>query len=90
MKVVKVTITGRVQRVGYRWWLRRRAIELGITGWVKNTEDGGVEALLCGEDKAVGTLLRECKEGPKFAKVEKVSQEKAQVDDGIEGFSILG
>ena len=57
MRAVTATITGRVQGVGYRYSAARRARELKLAGWVRNTEDGSVEALLIGEDASVAKML---------------------------------
>ena len=53
-----VVIAGRVQGVGFRDWMRRQAQALGISGWVRNTRAGTVEALLDGDPGAVAELLR--------------------------------
>lgn len=87
--VLRLTITGRVQGVGYRVWLRDRAREAGIAGWVINNEDGSVEALLAGPADAVHALVEQCRIGPRGAQVtgitSVVSSEAAPA-----GFRILG
>jgi acylphosphatase len=50
-------VSGRVQGVGMRWWIRSRALELGLAGWARNTEDGRVEVVAEGERAAAETLL---------------------------------
>ncbi|MBV9096744.1 MAG: acylphosphatase, partial [Frankiaceae bacterium] len=50
-------ITGRVQGVGMRWWIRSRALELGLAGWARNTDDGRVEVVAEGERAAAEALL---------------------------------
>ncbi|MDQ1746378.1 MAG: acylphosphatase [Frankiaceae bacterium] len=52
-----VWVSGRVQGVGMRWWIRSRALELGLAGWARNTEDGRVEVVAEGERVAAEALL---------------------------------
>lgn len=68
----RVLVRGRVQGVGFRESTRRRADELGLTGWVRNLRDGRVEALLEGERDAVERGLEFVRHGPRFAEVEQV------------------
>jgi acylphosphatase len=72
-----LTISGRVQRVGFRWALRAQASALGLSGWVRNRDDGSVEALICGAPEAVDALTEWAWLGPPGARVERVvSQEQ--------------
>ncbi|WP_348304427.1 acylphosphatase [Methanothrix sp.] len=64
MMSVHVRVSGRVQGVYYRAYTRDRAKSLGINGWVRNIPGGGVEAVLEGERRQVGELLRSMKSGP--------------------------
>ncbi|MCW5715099.1 MAG: acylphosphatase [Bauldia sp.] len=66
---LRLTITGRVQGVGFRAWLRSAAEGAGVTGWVRNRRDGAVEALLAGDADAVRTLVERCRSGPAGAAV---------------------
>jgi len=67
-------ITGRVQRVGYRDWLVREAGAAGLSGWVRNRADGSVEALLSGEEAAVGAVLLAARRGPPAARVDRIEE----------------
>ncbi len=67
--VLRLTITGRVQGVGYRVWLRDRADDADIAGWVHNNHHGAVEALLAGPADAVHSLVELCRKGPRGAQV---------------------
>ena len=50
-------VTGRVQGVGFRWWTRARALELGLSGWARNLDDGRVEVVAEGPRQAAEVLL---------------------------------
>ena len=50
-------VSGRVQGVGMRWWIRSRALELGLAGWARNTDDGRVEVVAEGDRSAAEQLL---------------------------------
>ena len=84
-RAVRLTIRGRVQGVGYRWWASRIARRLGLDGWVRNRLDGSVELLAIGPDTAIEALVEACREGPDEAVVSAIDQVEAQ-DDGGEGF----
>ncbi|MBV9747599.1 MAG: acylphosphatase [Acetobacteraceae bacterium] len=75
MNAKRLTILGRVQGVGYRVWMRREAVRLGVSGWVRNRADGGVEALVYGDSAAVEELLRACRLGPPLAAVTSITEE---------------
>lgn len=66
---LRLTISGRVQDVGFRAWLRYAAEDAGVTGWVRNRRDGAVEALLAGDPDAVRALIERCRSGPPGAAV---------------------
>ncbi len=69
---IKVPISGVVQGVGFRAWTEQRANALGLSGWVRNCENGDVEAVFSGPSEAVSAMLAACKDGPRFAKVHRV------------------
>ena len=72
MKAVKLTISGKVQGVGYRHWFAQYAVALGLKGYVMNLDSGAVEALLLGEDGVVAELVNRAKVGPTHAVVTDV------------------
>lgn len=76
-RIVRVTISGRVQGVGYRAWTELEASARGIAGWVRNRSNGDVEALFAGPRDAVEALCAACWRGPIHARVEKVEVEDA-------------
>ena len=65
-------IFGKVQGVGFRYWLYAKAIKKNIRGWVKNKITGEVEALLIGNDEDVHELIRQCEKGPHSSQVIQV------------------
>ena len=67
-----LVISGKVQGVGFRYWLQRSAIEKNIYGWVKNKMSGNVEALIVGEEKEIQELIKLCEMGPGSAKIDYV------------------
>ena len=85
----RLTITGRVQGVGYRDWTITTARRLGLTGWVRNSIDGAVEALIVGDDEAVGEMIDACRRGPTMARVDNVDIEPVDLDVLPEGFTQL-
>jgi acylphosphatase len=68
----RLTISGRVQGVGFRWALRAQASALGLAGWVRNRRDGSVEALLGGAPAAVEAVTAWAHHGPPGARVDRV------------------
>ena len=86
MRSARLRITGRVQGVGYRAWAVQRSSRLGLRGWVRNRSDGGVEALVIGEEDAVARIIEACREGPFGARVSDVAVSDAN-DDGSVGFT---
>jgi len=72
MSARQIRVTGRVQGVGYRDALRREALRLGVSGWVRNRRDGSVEALLQGDGARLDALVAWARRGPPLAAVERV------------------
>ena len=70
---VNMKITGKVQGVGFRYFVLQQAQELGIKGWVSNKSNGDVEALAQGEKADLEQFIAKVKEGPSFSRVEDVS-----------------
>jgi acylphosphatase len=85
----RLTITGRVQGVGYRDWVIATGRRLGLSGWVRNRSDGAVEALVVGDDTAVGTMIEACRHGPALARVDAVDIEPTDLDVLPVGFTRL-
>jgi acylphosphatase len=84
---LRVHVSGIVQGVGYRQWLRTEAVRRGLAGWVRNRTDGSVEAVLHGDSAAVEAVAAACKKGPSMARVDKVQASPAEYD-GTKEFRI--
>jgi acylphosphatase len=76
----QLRITGRVQGVGFRLYMERKARELGISGWVRNRRDGAVEAMVQGSSAAVETMIVWARRGPPSAVVAEVRVTDASGD----------
>ena len=72
MKRIRFVVTGRVQGVGFRWFVKAEARPLGLTGWVRNREDGAVEGEAEGREDAIEALVPCLEEGPASAIVTNV------------------
>ena len=89
-----VTIRGRVQGVGYRYFVEREARSRDLEGWVRNRRDGSVEAVFSGSAEAVTAMIAVCRRGPSSARVEALQDEAANPDmlnlrEAGERFSVL-
>lgn len=81
---VTASVIGRVQGVGFRWWTRARALELGLVGSATNLEDGRVEVVAEGDESALRELLRLLPEGP--GEVRHVAERWAPARGGLSSF----
>lgn len=82
----RLLIAGRVQGVGFREGLVGVALDTGVAGWVRNTRDGAVEALVQGDDAVVEAVIAWCRRGPPAARVSTVDVSVAAVDPGLRSF----
>ena len=83
-------VRGRVQGVGFRWFVEREAHVLGIAGWVRNNPDGSVEVLGQGSrDQLLGLRLR-LRQGPRAARVDDVEEFESKPVPGLTAFRIEG
>lgn len=85
---VRVIICGRVQGVWFRASTKQIAKQLGLTGWVRNTPDGCVEAVFEGEEGLINKMIEWCHHGPPLSKVNKVEVKNQELTNGFDGFSI--
>ena len=84
-----IVITGKVQNVGYRYWLYKEAIKKNISGWVRNKISGEVEALVIGNDTDINNLIKLCKKGPSLSKVTKIKVQNYQKEFLKKSFNII-
>jgi acylphosphatase len=75
-----VTVRGRVQGVGYRYFVEREAQLRDLEGWVRNRRDGSVEAVFSGSADAVAAMIAACRRGPSSARVDAIQDEAANPD----------
>lgn len=94
--VAHVFISGFVQGVGFRAFIKRNALELGLTGWVKNLEDNRVEAVLqssasSGQEakEQIEKMISICKKGPFLSEVKDVEVIWEEIDENFESFEIV-
>jgi acylphosphatase len=89
VKRLQAVVAGRVQGVGFREFVRREAVSRGLTGWVRNSDDGlRVELVAEGEEPALVELLEVLRVGPRFAHVEDVQNEVCDAHGGFSRFSV--
>ncbi len=86
---VKIKIFGQVQGVNFRYYLYQLARQMGLAGWVRNTEDGGVECWAEGEKENLAELVSWCKKGPTLAEVSGVEVEYKEVSGKFKDFKII-
>ncbi len=90
MKKVHIIISGKVQGVGFRYWLYQNSKERNVYGWVKNKFNGDVEAVLIGDYKNVDEILKLCKKGPLSSKVTYIKIQNYEQEYPKKSFNILG
>jgi len=83
-------VRGRVQGVGFRWFVEREAQILGIAGWVRNNSDSSVEVFAVGTREQLSGLRPRLREGPRAARVDDVEEFEAKPVSGLTTFRIEG
>ncbi len=84
-----IVITGKVQGVGFRYWLYKAAIQRNIDGWVRNKTSGEVEVLLVGNETEVNSIIKLCEKGPATSEVIKVSVKNYEEEYLKKSFDII-
>ena len=84
-----IIIKGKVQSVGFRYWLYKAAVQRNINGWVKNKISGEVEALVIGNDEDVNYLIKLCEKGPPSSEVTKIIVQNYQKEYLNKSFDII-
>jgi acylphosphatase len=72
MKVCEIKVTGRVQGVGFRYFTQAAALELKLSGWVRNQPDGSVLVRVAGESAVLARFEEKLRAGPAFARVDEL------------------
>ena len=80
-------VRGRVQGVGFRYFVHQSALALGVRGWVRNDDDGSVEVYAVGTAAQLSELTGYLRKGPRWAEVRGVDENEAAVEDHA-GFSV--
>jgi len=88
MKQAHVFISGYVQGVSFRYFIKTNARKFGLTGWVRNTEDSGVEAVFCGAKEKIEDMIALCRKGPMLAEVKHLGFEWEEPET-FKDFTIL-
>jgi acylphosphatase len=83
-------VRGRVQGVGFRWFVEREAHLLGVAGWVRNNADGTVEVLAMGTRDQLSGLRSRLQQGPRASRVDDVQESEARPVAGLSTFRIEG
>lgn len=83
-------IRGDVQGVGFRYFIHRRARQLGLCGWVRNNDDGTVELVAEGEKPQLEQLQMAAEEGPRQARVRRVDTQWSTATGGLDDFDLTG
>jgi acylphosphatase len=85
-------VKGRVQGVGFRWFVHREAAALGLKGWVRNTEDGKVEVMAAGDREELAELTIALKRGSRGSRVDAVEECELETSaaDELKSFQIEG
>ncbi len=86
----RFVVRGRVQGVGFRWFVEREAHILAIAGWVRNNSDGSVEVHAQGTRDQLAGLRSRLREGPRAARVDAVEESEARATPGLSSFRIEG
>ncbi len=73
----RYVVSGRVQGVGFRWFVEREAAQIGVTGWVRNRDDSSVEVMATGSPEQLRSLRQRLQEGPRAARVDQVQEASA-------------
>jgi acylphosphatase len=83
-------VRGRVQGVGFRWFVEREAHILQIAGWVRNNSDGSVEVLAVGRPEQLSKLRMRLQEGPRAARVDDIEESVVEPVAGLNSFQVRG
>jgi acylphosphatase len=93
MQARRYIVRGRVQGVGFRWFVEREAAAIGLVGWVRNNEDSTVELVAAGDPQQLDLLKARLQEGPRASRVDTVEEVDPAPDEvigNLKSFQIRG
>jgi len=88
VKTYKITVSGVVQGVGYRYFCYKKALEFNVSGYARNLANGNVEVAAQGNDGLVSGFINELKVGPRYSQVKSVNIEQFEDENEYSQFSI--
>ncbi|MGP1909596.1 acylphosphatase [Metabacillus sp. JX24] len=89
MKTIHLIVHGHIQGVGFRYFAQTTAQSKKVTGWVKNQEDGTVEAVAQGTENQLQSFVHTLRSGNRYARVEEIKVSEADQDQTYAGFKII-
>ena len=90
MERLHAVVRGNVQGVGFRYFIQRKARDLGLHGWVRNNDDGTVELVAEGGRPELEKLMMAAEEGPRMARVQRVEAQWSAATGGLDAFDLTG
>ncbi|HKV12689.1 MAG TPA: acylphosphatase [Thermoanaerobaculia bacterium] len=88
MPAFRLWVSGRVQGVGFRWFTRKVARELGLSGRVRNLPDGRVEVEVAGDPQKLDAFRERLRQGPPGSRVTRLDEQEMTADPAWDGFEI--
>ena len=88
MERLHAIVHGDVQGVGFRYFVQRKAQQLGLSGWVRNNDDGTVELVAEGNRRELEDLKRVVEEGPRLARVDRVETRWSEATGNLRRFEL--
>jgi acylphosphatase len=85
---LQIVVTGKVQGVGYRYFAQMKAVQFGITGWVKNRSDGAVEMVTTGTKENLDLFIEEIRRGNPFSTVDQIEINEVSTVEKYQSFTI--
>lgn len=89
VRAVHLIVKGRVQGVGFRYFVLTKAQARGVKGWVRNRMEGDVEVHVEGSPLAVGDLIEDIRRGPTYGRVDFVDEAEIEATGSFQGFDIV-
>jgi acylphosphatase len=85
---LQIVVSGKVQGVGYRYFAQMKAVQFGITGWVKNRSDGAVEMVTTGTKENLDLFIEEIRRGNPFSTVDQIEIKEISIGEKYQSFTI--